>query len=80
MRLLKGFTDFFRDGKGALSMMRLLSFVATLTGVALILISMLHPRLEVAVRERGIVTGAMLIGAALGGKGWQKVTEAKNGG
>jgi len=67
----------YQDGKGNTSMMRILSLLAGITGIVISLSGTIAMFLGLANSGTAMTVGAGIIGAALAGKGWQKMSEVK---
>lgn len=70
------FIDFFKDDKGRLSMNRLIAFITMIDASILIIAGAVGFFYELAAPTI-ISSGIVLVGAAMGAKGWGKYQEKK---
>ena len=69
--------EFFEDGKGVLSMMRLIVFISAAGGLLCIILGLVIPWLDATVRSTAIWAGA---GLMVGGEGFKWAQKkAENG-
>lgn len=65
----------YQDEKGNTSMMRILSMIAGFTGIIISLSGVVAMFLKLSTSGTAMSIGAGILGAALGAKAWQKISE-----